>query len=148
MNTFTSEVIKAKIAQYGGSVDVTSINGKVYNIRSHPDGKSFVCDQLPINPPYEYRVFDVITDMLHKQGGKARKGNGRNKGVRLGEKNCDDKTVVGIIAKNYAGKKDGESVFDPVFVLVSVLEWAGIAVNKRGYIELAKKNNQLLPNRE
>lgn len=134
----SSEIIKNKIIQCGGNVNVTSINGKVYNIRSHSDGKSFLCEQLPITPPFEYRVFDVITDLLNKNGGKAVKGCGRAKGVRLGDKNCDNATVVGVIAKNYSGKKDGESIYDPVFVLVSVIEWAGIIVNKRGYIELKK----------
>ena len=34
------------------------------------------------------------------------------------------------------GKKEGMSVFDPVFVLSAILDWAGIAHNGRGYLEL------------
>ena len=30
----------------------------------------------------------------------------------------------------------GKYVFDPVFVLASVLDWAGIARNERGYLTL------------
>lgn len=83
-----------------------------------------------IKPNYEYRVFDVIVELLLANGGRARKGNGRN--YKLGEPECDETTVVGTIAKKYAGKKNGESVFDPVFVFAAVLEWAGIAHNERG----------------
>ena len=49
---------------------------------------------------------------------------------------CTEDTIVGCIAKEYAGKKEGMSVFDPVFVLSAILDWAGIAHNERGYLEL------------
>ena len=45
-------------------------------------------------------------------------------------------TVVGAIGKNYFGATEGKYVFDPVFVLASVLDWAGIAHNERGYLRL------------
>lgn len=137
-----SEIIKGKLKDSGGRVIVGSISGKTYEIRAANDGKSFLCNQLPISPPYEYTVFDVIVDLLKRQGGRAKKGNGRN--YKLGEPGCEDTTVVGAIAKNYAGKNDGESVFDPVFVLVAVLEWADIAHNYRGYIELTPSYKLLL----
>ena len=44
--------------------------------------------------------------------------------------------IMKELAKEYAGKKEGMSVFDPVFVLSAILDWAGIAHNKRGYLEL------------
>ena len=43
---------------------------------------------------------------------------------------------MGAIAK-YRGRKVGESVFDPVFVMAAVLEWAGIAQNGRGELILS-----------
>lgn len=134
MNQKTSEIIKEKIVQNGGRVIVHSLTGKPYEIRHCSDGKSFLCDQLPIKPPYTYDVFDVIVELLVSQGGKADKGAGRN--AKLGQPRCEETTVVGAIAKNYAGKRNGESVFDPVFVMAAVLEWAGIAHNERGYLEL------------
>ena len=79
-------------------------------------------------------MFDVIVSLLFRNGGKARKGNGRN--YKLGYGDCTEDTIVGCIAKEYAGKKEGMSVFDPVFVLSAILDWAGIAHNKRGYLEL------------
>ena len=134
VSTLASEIIKRRLIESGGRATVDSISGKTYEIRAANDGKSFLCKQLPISPPYEFAVFDVIVDLLRRQGGRAKKGNGRN--YKLGEYGCEDITVVGAIAKNYSGKKDGQSVFDPVFVLVAVLEWADIAHNYRGYIEL------------
>ncbi len=43
---------------------------------------------------------------------------------------------MGTLAYEYYGKQDGESTLDPVFVLVAVLDWANIARNCRGYIQL------------
>jgi len=38
---------------------------------------SFLSGKLPLSLPYRYEVFDVITDLLISQGGRARKGDGR-----------------------------------------------------------------------
>ena len=92
-------------------------------------------DKLPPND-FEYSIFDIIVDLLLREGGKARKGNGRN--YRFGYGDCTEDTVIGAIAKEYFGKQVGESTFDPVFVLAAVLDWAGIAHNCRGYIELTE----------
>lgn len=61
-------------------------------------------------------MFDAIVDLLIKQGGRARKGNGRNH--KLGESGCEENTVVGTVALcRDHDRKIGDSVFDPVFVL-------------------------------
>lgn len=129
-----SEIIKHKLKENGGKAVVRTLKGLPCNIYALSDGVSFESDKLPIKPAYTYEVFDVIVDLLIENCGHARKGNGRN--YRLGDKNCDDTTVVGTIAKKYSGKKDGDSVFDPVFVLAAVLEWAGIVHNESGEIIL------------
>ena len=134
-STKASEIIKAKLLDNGGRVIVHTARGLPCEIIAAPDGKSFVTKKLPVKPPYEYKVFDAIVDLLIANGGRARKGNGRN--YKLGHPECDEKTVVGIVAI-YAGKKLGESVFDPVFVLAAVLEWAGIASNERGELVLSQ----------
>ncbi len=131
-----SEIIKAKLKENGGHVTVYTARGLPCEIYAETDGKSFSSDKLPIKPPYEYAVFDVIVDLLIKQGGQARKGNGRN--YKLGDPNCDETTVVGVVAI-HSGRKVGESVFDPVFVMAAVLEWADIATNERGYLQLTPK---------
>ena len=134
-STKASEIIKAKLLDNGGRVLVHTARGLPCEIIAAPDGKSFVSKKLPVKPPYEYKVFDAIVDLLIANGGRARKGNGRN--YKLGHPECDENTVVGIVAI-YAGKKSGESVYDPVFVLAAVLEWAGIASNERGELVLTQ----------
>ena len=136
-NLKASEIIKAKLLENGGHVTVYTARGLPCEIWADSDGKSFISDKLPIKPNYEYTVFDVIVELLAANGGRAKKGNGRN--YKLGHTNCDEHTVVGAVAKNYAGKKLGGSVFDPVFVLAAVLEWAGIAHNGRGELVLTQQ---------
>lgn len=133
-STRASDIIRNQLIACGGVAMVHSIQGKPYKIKLSGDGTSFYCDKLPISPPYQLRVFDTIVELLIQQGGRARKGNGRN--YRLGEGECTEDTVVGAIAKNYAHKKVGDSVFDPVFIMAAVLEWSGIAHNERGYLSL------------
>lgn len=131
-----SEIIKAKLKEHGGHVTVYTARGLPCEIYAEADGKTFTSDKLPIKPAYEYAVFDVIVDLLREQGGRARKGNGRN--FKLGDPGCEETTVVGAIAK-YRGRKVGESVFDPVFVMAAVLEWAGVAQNGRGELILSER---------
>ena len=127
-----SEIIKYKIKKNDGRILVSSVRGNTYEIRA-------------INPPYKYTVFDIMVETMLEQGGKALKGQGRNH--RLGEPHCEVTTLVGAIGKHYAGKNEGEWVFDPIFVLAAVLEWTDIAHNGRGYLELTpsylmKRKNQ------
>ena len=129
-----SEIVKAKLKEAGGRAIVYTARGLPCEVIANADGQSFTCDKLPIKPPYCYTVFDLIVDLLLENGGRARKGNGRN--YKLGHPNCDETTVVGAIAYQYAGKKTGDSVFDPVFALAAILEWAGIATNERGELVL------------
>lgn len=128
-----SEIIKAKLKEYGGHVTVYTQRGLPCKIYAEPDGRTFTSDKLPIRPPYEYAVFNDIVDLLVKQGGRARKGNGRN--YKLGEAGCEESTVVGVIAKKQ-GHNAGESVYDPVFVMAAILEWAGLVENGRGELIL------------
>lgn len=136
-----SEIIKAKLMDNGGHVTVYTARGLPCEVWINADGTSFTSDKLPIKPPYEYRVFDVIVDLLVAQGGRARKGNGRN--YKLGESNCDKTTVVGAVAID-RGNRIGDSVFDPVFVLAAILEWAGIAHNERGELVLTHQYRSML----
>lgn len=129
-----SEIIKHKLKESGGKAIVYTMNGLPCEIRAAADGISFFSDKLPIKPPYRFDVFDRIVDLLLANNGRARKGNGRS--CKLGEPECDETTVVGYIAKYYSKKNYGDSVFDPVFVLAAVLDWADIAHNERGEVVL------------
>lgn len=137
-----SDIIRSKLKACGGRVVVHTARGLPCEVVASPDGNSFTCDKLPITPPYRFEVFDVIVDLLFANNGRARKGNGRN--YRLGEPECDETTVVGAIAYNYAGKKAGNSVFDPVFVLAAILDWAEIASNERGEIVMTASYRSML----
>jgi len=132
-STKASDIIKHKLAENGGRAVVSSVSGKRYEIKAATDGQHFWCSELP--PVYTYDVFDVIVDLLKSQPNfKAKKGNARF--FKLGEPGCEENTVAGTILKNFFHKSAGESGLDPVFVLASVLEWAGIVCNGRGYLEL------------
>ena len=129
-----SDIIRRKLIENNGSVIVHTARGLPCEIHIAPDGVSFLSSKLPVNPPYRFEVFDIIVDLLVSQGGRAKKGNGRNH--KLGEPECDETTVVGAIGYQYAHVEIGKSVYDPVFVLAAVLEWAGIANNERGELVL------------
>lgn len=136
-----SEVIKAKLLACGGRVVVHTAKGLPCEIWANGDGTSFGSNKLPMKPSYEYGVFDVIVELLLTNGGRARKGNGRTS--KLGQPDCNEKTVVGAVAIS-RGYRPGDSVFDPVFVLAAVLEWAGIAHNERGELILSQEYKNTL----
>ncbi len=140
MSTKASEIVKNKFFQAGGRADIQTANGKVFEVNA--DTKTIGSQSALHNVRYEWYVFDIICELLIEKGGEARKGNGRN--YRVGEKGCTDDTIAGRIAKKYYGKSDGESTFDPVFILVAIMEWAGIVYNKRGYIELSHEYKKKL----
>lgn len=125
-----SDIIKKKITSCE-KVTISLLSGKSCTIWAE-DSHSFTSDKLP--EKVEYRVFDIIYDLLKRKGGKVKKGLGR--GYRVGEEKCTRDTIMGTLAYEYYGKKDGESTLDPVFVLAAILDWANLARNCRGYIEL------------
>lgn len=129
-----SDVIKRKLMENGGRAVVHTARDLPCEIRAAADEVSFVSDKLPKGQQWRYEIFDVVVDLLRSQGGRARKGSGRNH--KLGEPECDETTVVGAIGYNYFHAETGTSILDPVFVLAAVLEWAGIASNERGELVL------------
>lgn len=136
-SALASEIIKNKLLSCGGTATIYGLNNGEYVFSICNDGKSFSSPSLP-NHPYDFTVFDIIVNLLESKGGKAKKGVGRGKGIRLGDAGCEVDTVVGVIAKEYWGKNIGDSVLDPVFIMAAILEWAEICNNKRGYIEIKK----------
>lgn len=130
-----SNIIKTKLKQSGGKASIKSLTGKVYEIYAKADDK-FYCIELESSPEYTFKVFDEIVKGALENGNELPKGDGRGK--KFGEPGCDENTVVGRTAM-YAGKTLGESVDDPVSIFVAILDWAGIAENKRGYIQLTEE---------
>lgn len=132
-----SAVIREKLIENNGSVKISSLQGKPIFIQLSPDGQHFFCDKIKVRGYEDLAIFDCITDLLDKNHGKAFKGNGRN--FKLGQSGCELDTVVGYLGYTYDGHKIGDSVFDPVFALCAIMDWAGIVKNCRGYIEYTPK---------
>lgn len=128
-----SDIIRQKLIDNGGSVQISSLQGNPIFIELSRDCNHFNSPQLPPRCNESLVIFDCVTDLLDKNGGAARKGNGRNH--KLGETGCETDTVVGYIGSVYDGHKIGESVLDPVFAIAAIMDWAGIVHNKRGYIQ-------------
>ena len=133
-----SEIILEKMIRDGGTVIVRTLNGEDFNVTISSDTKTFETKKLGTKK-YRFDVFDVIIDLLQENNGKAQKGAGRGKDCKLGQAKCGLGTVVGAVAYRYEGAEIGKSIFDPVFVLAAILDWAEICYNKRGFIELRRK---------
>lgn len=139
MDHTASIFIKEKLYENGGSITIPLLDGKLCRIETCPDGCSFTSDKLnKYRVRYEYQVFDVIIDLLlNSPEYRARKGNAHGKEDKVGYGKCTADTVVGAISIQYNHKSMGESAYDPAFVLAAVLNWAGIAQNQRGYLQLS-----------
>lgn len=135
-----SDIVREKLLANGGTTVIPLQKGDFCTITSTDNGRAFTSDKLNRHSfEYEFSVFDVVVDLLkNSPQGRAKKGNAHGKGDKVGYGRCTADTVVGTIAIHYFGKKTGESCFDPVFVLAAVLEWAGIAKNGWGYIQLSQ----------
>ena len=133
-----SELIIQKLRNVGGDTSVTLLNKDKAHI-SISGSDYFISDKLP-NQNVKWCIFDVVVDFLKTQPhGKAPKGGCR--GSKVGENKCGKETIMYVVATKYYGKIEGESSFDPLFVIAAVLEWAGIARNERGYIELINESS-------
>jgi hypothetical protein len=130
-----SEIVKSFFASQGGIAKIETKTGKLFTVDA---------DQYTIgsydglrDTRYEYKVFDMITELLISKGGEAKKGNGRN--FRVGEKGCELDTIAGMVGYKYHKKAIGEYTFDPVFLLVAIMERVGILHNLHGYVRLTEQ---------
>lgn len=128
-----SELVIKKIRASGGKASITLLNRDMTRI-SIGGNNYFVSDKLP-NQEVRWSIFDIVVNFLIKQPyGRAPKGGCRDS--KVGKNKCGRDTVMYAIATEYYGKEEGESSFDPLFVIAAILDWAGIARNERGYMEL------------
>ncbi len=128
-----SEIVIQKLKDEGGKAWVTLLNkDKAYVAFGGSD--YFICDKLPYQN-VKWDIFDIVVNFLKTQrNGRAAKGSCRNS--KVGRDKCGKETVIYAIATEYYGKVEGESSFDPLFVIAAILQWANILRNKRGYLEL------------
>ena len=129
-----SEIIRKKLEKMeNGNATITLYSGDQFNVELG-NGNYFISEKLPFQQ-VTFDIFDIVVDFLKTQPNyKARKGGCRNS--KVGEDKCTEDTVMYAIATKYYGKCDGESSYDPLFVIAAMLEWAGIAKNGHGFIKL------------
>lgn len=133
-----SEIVIQKLKDEGGKAWVTMLNkDKAYVAFGGSD--YFISDKLPYQN-VKWDIFDIVVNFLKQQPhGRASKGSCRNS--KVGRNKCGKETVIYAIAIEYYGKAEGESSFDPLFVIAAILKWAGIVRNERGYLELINVAN-------
>ena len=134
-STKASDIVKNFFALQGGIAKIETKTGKVFIVDAdqHTIGSY---DGLR-DARYQYIVFDIITDLIVSKGGEAKKGNARN--YRVGEKGCELDTIAGKVGYEYHKKAVGEYTFDPVFLLVAIMERVGILHNLHGYVRLTEQ---------
>lgn len=132
-----SDIIRNLFIKQKGKIHISTLTGIEYDAFLSKEGEAFETEALPFSADFEFRIFDVVYDLLKRENGKVKKGNGHN--YKLGENGCTDKTVCGIIGYEYFHKKTGDSVFDPVFIICAIMDYAGICRNTRGYLLLSNK---------
>lgn len=131
-----SDIIRSKLLKNDGIVTISLLDKKLCTIVATDGGNAFTSYKLNKHKlKFDFTVFDAIVDLLKESPQhRARKGNAHGKEDKVGYGKCTSDTVVGVVAVHYFGKSQGESCFDPVFVLAAVMDWAGVATNMRGYI--------------
>lgn len=140
--TNASTLVRNKLIEAGGKAIVYSYKDIPYEIYLSESGTGFNCDALSPIYFYEFRVFDIIVDLLKREGGDAPKGQPRK--YKVGSEKCNEHTVAGTIALNYFNKVEGETVLDPQSVLDAILVWADIVENGRGRIRLTDNYKKLV----
>lgn len=134
-----SEYLKEFYLLNGKRVMVTTLRGKQHEICLSNDGTYFYSytglRSNKNNNVLYLNWFDGIVDFVKQNGGRVDKGGCRNS--KVGEGNCAEGTLCYYVATECFGKGDGESAFDPIFIVAAILENAGICKNERGYIELS-----------
>ncbi len=136
-----SEIIINKLNRLpNGRASIKQLNSSITNFYfQSKNKKTFWSDHLHklINEGYSFDLFDILeNESFRFTNRKIPKGNARAN--KLGDSGCDLNTVVGILGYHYYKKSTGNSIYDPTHVIASVLEWAEVAINTRGYIQFVE----------
>lgn len=119
----------------GKRLEVSTLRGKKHEIYLSDNNEYLYSDTgLGKNNFLYLNWFDVVVDFIKQNGGRVEKGCCRNNNV--GQGNCTKGTLCYYVATECYGKCDGESSFDPIFIIAAILDNAGICKNERGYISL------------
>lgn len=134
MSERVSERLKELYKANGNKMVVTTLRGKQHEIFLSKDNKYFYSYTALNKGKIELKLswFDGIVDFIKENGGRVKKGGCRNDKVGYGK--CTDDTLAYYVATECFRKFDGESSYDPIFVISSILDTAGICKNEFGYI--------------
>ncbi len=131
-----SEIIKKKLAnEPNRKAIIKQLNGGVTDLY-FVTNNTFWSGNLNklIKNGYSFEVFDIFYEEAIKNKDKRlKKGGARNS--KLGYDKCTKDTMVGIFGYKYLKANTGESILDPIHVFSAILEYSGVAKNRRGYIE-------------
>ena len=138
MNERVSERLKELYKANGNKMVVTELRGNEREMYLSNDGTYFYSYTGLIKGGVKLKVdwFDGIVDFIKENGGRVKKGGCRNDKVGYGK--CTNDTLAYYVATNCFNKFDGESSLDPIFVISSILDTAGICKNEWKYISAIK----------
>lgn len=131
-STNASDIVKAKLVANGGKATFSTLQGINHEFWAVSNDE-FHCDAADID--FQYKIFDDIVNHIVSQGGTSRKGN-----ARLGTNMPKDGTIAAAIVDNYFQTRTGH---DPSFIMIAILDWAGIVHNSRGFATLTDEYKAL-----
>lgn len=131
-----SEYLREYYLSNGKRIIVTTLYGKQHEI-CLSDDNCFYSETGLKQHKLKLDWFDGIVDFIKQNGGRVKKGGCRSK---AGQGNCTEGTLGYYVATECYGKCNGGSSTDPIFIIVAILENAGICKNERGYIQLSAIN--------
>lgn len=126
--------IKQKLNQSGGSETIPLLQGGPCEIWYSLNGKGLESSKIPLENQLTWDVFTATVELVIEKGGKAVKGNAR--AGRLGSDRLPLDSVEGNIAHKVRGLQEGDSAYGPGFVVCSILDWAEICKNERGFLSI------------
>lgn len=136
MNCASSTIINYFIIN-NGKITISTLRGKRHDVYITSDYKYIYSPTGLKHQRINISLFDDVFEFIKQNGGTVKKGNCRNS--KVGEDKCTKGTLTYFVAKNYYNCNDGDSSFDPIFIIAAIFDNVGICNNKRGYIELNYK---------
>jgi hypothetical protein len=129
------KMIKEKLNTSNGIATIRLYQGDTCDIWFDKDGDGLICPKIPIAKHLTWQVLDAAVEVVINNGGKAKKGNAQS-GAKLGSDKLMLNSVEGYIAHKVHAVQIGETAFGPGFIVYSILDWAGICKNERGYLRI------------
>lgn len=139
MGNSISDVLRTLYNYNGGEITVTLLKETKHKVNLSNDGEYlYSITGLGKSNHLKLEWFDKIVKYIVDNGGRVKKGGSRNKNAKVGYENCAYGTLAYYVATECYGKKEGDSSFDPIFMVAAILDNAGICKNEIGYISINK----------